>query len=142
MPEKREYRKTGTVLARQLAVGETMTISTLEGPSTVTGPDWVLTANTPQGEIYSNRDDVFTGPNGYDPTDEVVDGVRVYRKKPTANVLAYQLDNDDHEPIQMRGMDEPFKPPKGYWMVTPLAGGRERAVAPDVFERDFEPADA
>jgi hypothetical protein len=139
MPEDREYRKTATVLARQLPVGQTETIETLEGTATVTGPDWYVTANTAKRESWRVRDAHFTGPNGYDETGDQIDGLKVYRKKSTANVLAYQVEDDEHEPMQMAGLTVPFKPGKGYWIVRQLDGSHRRAIDPDVFEKDYEP---
>ena len=140
MPEIKRYRKTATVLAEQIPLGETRQIQTLEGPATGTGPDWMVRAPTGRGESWIISDDFFTGPHGYEQTGESVDGLKVYRKKPTADVLAYQVDTDDHEPVAMHGMNEPFHPPRGYRIVTQLDGTSKRAVEPAGFNSDFQPA--
>jgi hypothetical protein len=68
-----------------------------------------------------------------------VDGLPVYRKKPTADVLSYLVDTDDHEPVEMYGMEERFRPPKGYRIVTQLDGSNRRAVEPTGFDKDYRP---
>jgi hypothetical protein len=141
MTELRRYRKTATVLAEQIPPGETRLVQTLEGPATGSGPDWVLRANTERGERWIVPDDFFTGPDGYDRTGEIVDGLPVCRKKPTADVLAYVVQTDDHEPVPLYGAEQLFRPPKGYRIVTGLRGTDRRAVEPSGFDRDFEPAD-
>jgi hypothetical protein len=144
-PDQKRYRKTATVLGRQLAVGETEKIDTLEGPATVSGPDWRLKANNEIGEEWPVTADYFAGPNGYEETGEVVDGLKVYRKKPTAEVWAYQVDTDDHPPLPAEGgmvhLDAEFAPPRGYWVAWQLDGTHVRAIEPDVFAATYEPAD-
>jgi hypothetical protein len=138
VPETRRYRKTATILAEQMPRGETRQIQTLEGPATGTGPDWAVRANTERGESWIIPDDLFTSAHGYDQTGEMVEGLTVFRKKPTADVLSYVIDTDDHEPVEMYGMHEPFHPPHGYRIVTQLDGSNKRAVEPIGFATDFE----
>lgn len=142
-PNQKRYRKTATVLARQLAGGENLTVETLEGPATVAGPDWLLTANNEIGEQWPVTADYFAGPNGYQPTGEVVNGLEVYRKKPTAEVYAYQVDTDDHPPLAKDGgmvhLDAEFVPPRGYWVAWQLDGTHVRAIEPAVFAATYEP---
>lgn len=144
-PQPRRYRKTATVLARQIAVGETEKFDTLEGPVTASGPDWRLKANNEIGEEWPVTDDYFTSDNGYEETGEVVDGLKVYRKKATADVLAYQVDTDDHPPISsdegMVHLDAEFAPPRGYWVAWQLDGTHKRAIAEDVFATTYELSD-
>jgi hypothetical protein len=142
MSPTRRYRKTATILAEQIPRGETRQIQTIEGPATGTGTDWVVRANTARGESWIIPDDFFTGPHGYDETDEIVAGLKVYRRKPNVEVLSYVVDTDDHNPAQMHGMNEPFRPPKGYRIVTQLDGTAMRAVDPSVFEKTYEPTGA
>jgi hypothetical protein len=139
VPEIKRYRKVTTVVAEQIPVGETRQIDTLEGPATGTGPDWAVRANNERGESWIVPDDFFTSPHGYDETGETVDGLPVYRKKPTADVLSYLVDTDDHEPVAMHGMEARFRPPRGYRIVTQLDGSNRRAVEPMVFDDDYRP---
>jgi hypothetical protein len=139
--EIKRYRKTTTIVAQQIPVGETRQVHTLEGTATGAGPDWAVRANTERGESWIVADDFFTSPHGYDQTGEKVDGLPVYRKKPTADVLSYEVDTDDHEPVEMYGMDTEFRPPKGYRIVTQLDGSHRRAVEPTGFDTDYQPTE-
>ena len=137
MSETKRYRKIATIVAEQIPLGETRRVHTMEGPATGTGPDWAVRANTARGECWIIADDFFTSPHGYDRTGECVDGLPVYRKKATADVLSYLVETDDHEPVEMHGMDAPFRPPKGYRIITQLDGTGRRAVEPTGFENDY-----
>lgn len=141
-PSQKRYYKTATVLARQLAEGETVKIDTLEGPATASGPDWLLKANNEIGEEWPVTADYFDSVNGYDATGEVIDGLLVYRKKPTADVWAYQVDTDDHPPLDgaengMKHLDEAFVPPRGYWVAWQLDGTHVRAIEEKVFAATY-----
>jgi hypothetical protein len=145
MQRPKRYHKTATVLAYQIPPGVTEKIDTLEGPATASHPDWKLTANNDRAESWPVTDDYFAGPYGYEPTGEAVDGVKVYRKKPGADVLAYQVEDDDHLPLPaedgMVHLDAEFVPPRGYWVAWQLDGLHVRAIEPDVFAATYEPSD-
>lgn len=68
----------------------------------------------PTGRVVNRSPATPTAHEGYDETDEIVAGRKVYRRKPTADVLSYVVDTDDQEAVEMHGMNEPFRPPKGY----------------------------
>lgn len=138
MSEIKRYRKTARVAIEQIPAGETRVIDTWEGPATATHPQYQVWALTENADSWPVTEEFFLSENGYDETGEVVDGKKVYRKKASADVLAYQVDTDDHEPIEVGGLDEPYKPGRGYWVVTQLDGTHKRAVAPEVFASDYE----
>lgn len=56
---QQEYRKTATVFAEQVEAGREVRIETLEGPAVAREGDWLVTANTPRGEQWIVRDEVF-----------------------------------------------------------------------------------
>lgn len=133
------YRKTGTVLAEQIPPGEVRQIDTLEGPATGEHPNYQVWANRPGGETWPIVQEFFDGEQGFEPTGEVVDGKKVYRKKDTADVLAYQVtDPDSEEPVHMRGLNEPYPPKLGEWILVPINGTKRRVVAEDTFAKDWE----
>lgn len=134
------YRKTAKILAEQIPPGEVRIIGTWEGPATAAHPAYQVWAATANAETWPISEEFFDGPFGYELTGEICGNKLVYQKKPGADVLAYQVDTDDHEPVEMANLDEPFQPPRGYWIVTQLDGSHRRAVAPDVFASDFEPS--
>lgn len=138
--QARRYRKIATVLARQLAEGEVEQFDTLEGPVTVSGPDWRLTANNARREQWPAENEYFSGPYGYEPTGEVVDGQAVYRKKPGADVLAYEVDTDDHPPLHgaMPHLGQAYRPARGYWVATLLDGSHQKAIDPQVFRETYQ----
>jgi hypothetical protein len=136
--ETKRYRKTARVAIEQIPEGEVRTIDTWEGPATATYPQYQVWALTENGDSWPVSEEFFSGENGYDETGEVVDGKKVYRKKASADVLAYQVDTDDHEPITVESLDQPYTPGRGYWVVTQLDGSHIRAVAPEVFASDYE----
>jgi hypothetical protein len=138
--QPQQYRKTATILLiLQVAEGASHKIETLEGSATGTGGDRLVRANTARGERWFIPNDFFTGPDGYEPTGELVGGYPVYRKKASANAYAVQA-GEGAEPIQMRTMDEPVVPPAGHWVVQSINGGRARIIDPEVFATSYEPA--
>jgi hypothetical protein len=54
-----EYRKTATVFARKIRPGEQVQVYSLEGPAVGKPGDYLLKANTPLGESWICRGDVF-----------------------------------------------------------------------------------
>lgn len=138
MSETRRYRKTARVAIEQIPPGEKRVIQTWEGPATAEHPQYQVWALTENGDTWPVSEEFYSGENGYDETGEWHEGKKVYRKKASADVLAYQVDTDDHRPVATGGLDEAHKPPRGYWVVTQLDGSHERTVAPEVFASDYE----
>jgi hypothetical protein len=142
-PEPKRYRKTATVLAYQIPAGSSETFETLEGVVTAHYPDWRLKANNSRGEEWPRDDAYFTGPNGYDETGEVVDGQKVYRKKAGAEIWAYQVDTDDHPPVeQMDRLEKPFAPARDWWVAWRDHADECWTIEPDVFAETYELAEA
>jgi hypothetical protein len=135
------YRKTATITAEQIPPGEVRNIDTLEGPATAAHPSYQVWANTKRGESWPIAEEFFLSEDtGFDETGEVIGGRKVYRKKPTVWVYAYQVDTDDHDPVVMRNMNEPFSPPRGYWVIVKPDGRTiQGCVEAEVFANDFEP---
>ena len=134
MSEIKRYRKVATIVAEQLPEGETRQIQTWEGPATVTGPDYQVWANDDDRETWAIPKDFFDGVEGYEPTGETgFNGHPVYRKKETADVYAYRVDTDDHEPVYMPSLNGPFRPTRDYYVVCGLNGENRRAVEASKF---------